>query len=98
MEKALKTYLVSLAIDDEGIEDGDRASMSDAALDAVVTFRQTLSKFIIENELSGEVTVVNEDTHIALVAVSTTKEIADRLRELPGVEAVVEGDTLMEMI
>lgn len=86
----LRNFLVTLDVQFDPELEGDRAAAHQATMHAIAAFRSILNNWLRVNQLVDQVTVVSEFEHIGNVQIQTSKEIADRIRQLPGVDIVLD--------
>lgn len=81
-------YLVALHVQYDPDKEGDRAAANQATTHAIAAFRMILNNWLKVNQLSDRVAMISEQELVGTVHIQTTPEIAERIRQLPGVEVV----------
>jgi acyl-CoA thioesterase YciA len=93
-----RNYMVALDVQYDPDQEGDRAAANQATMHAIAAFRTILNNWLKVNKLTDQVAVVAEHEYLGTVQIQTTPEIAERIRQLPGVDIVSDEGPAMEAL
>lgn len=87
----MRNFLVTLDIEYVPEIEGDRAATYETNMQAIAAFRSTLNQFLQEKQLKEKVTIVEELAYLGQIHLQTTADIAEQIRQLPGVYVVADN-------